>query len=145
MCLGPDGSSRFYDLLFRRQWPHFYAFDLLALEGDDLRERCLIERKRRLKAIIPHAADSRVRYVDHIIGRGVDLFREVCRRDLEGIVAKWRNGRYESDGISTSWIKIKNSEYSQVTGRREILEARSDRQRVSRRGARPPTLRLRAS
>src|SRR6476620_2628007 len=33
VCLGPDGHSRFYDLLFRREWPSFYAFDVLELEG----------------------------------------------------------------------------------------------------------------
>jgi ATP-dependent DNA ligase len=50
ICLGPDGRRRFYDLLFRREWPSFYAFDLLALEHEAFRDRPLIERKRRLNA-----------------------------------------------------------------------------------------------
>jgi hypothetical protein len=62
-------------------------------------------------------------------------------RDLEGVVAKWTQGRYERDGVSTSWIKIKNPEYSQIVGRRELFEARSDYRRRSDRLS--PVLRLR--
>ena len=58
--------------------------------------------------------------------RGVELFREVCRRDLEGIVAKWKHGTYLS-GDQTSWIKIKNPEYSQAIGRWEQFERRQRR------------------
>ena len=36
-CLGPDGRTRFHDLLFRREWPFFYAFDVLSIDGRDLR------------------------------------------------------------------------------------------------------------
>jgi bifunctional non-homologous end joining protein LigD len=95
--------------------PHFFAFDLVEFEDEDLCARPLIERKRRLKAILLRPG-SRLRYVDHVVGRGIDLFREACRRDLEGIVGKWRNGRYETDGASTSWVKIKNPAYSQMVG-----------------------------
>jgi bifunctional non-homologous end joining protein LigD len=91
VCLGPDGRSGFYELLFRREWPSFYAFDLLEFEDEDLRAQPLVARKRRLKAL-PRSG-SPVLYVDHIVGRGVDLFREACRRDLEGIVRKWRGVR----------------------------------------------------
>jgi bifunctional non-homologous end joining protein LigD len=142
VCVGQDGRSRFYDLLFRREWPSFFAFDLLELEGEDLRPFPLIQRKRRLKAILPRSG-SRVLYVDHIVGRGSDLFREACRRDLEGIVGKWRDGRYETDGVSTSWVKVKNPTYSQMEGRREVFETRTDRRRRSRAGWQQPTLRLR--
>jgi bifunctional non-homologous end joining protein LigD len=53
VCLDRDGRSNFYKLLFRRDWPYFYAFDLLSVEGEDLRYRPLEERKRRLGAIMP--------------------------------------------------------------------------------------------
>jgi bifunctional non-homologous end joining protein LigD len=89
LCLASDGRSLFNRLLFRRDWPHFIAFDVLSIDGEDLRERPLVERKRRLLAIMPRI-DSRLLYLDHVAGRGVDLYRQVCRRDLEGIVAKWR-------------------------------------------------------
>ena len=35
-CLGPDGRTRFHDLLFRREQPYFYAFDVLEIDGEDL-------------------------------------------------------------------------------------------------------------
>jgi ATP-dependent DNA ligase len=56
----------------------------------------------------------------------VDLFDHVCRDDCEGIVAKWARGRYHADGVQTSWLKIKNPNYSQMTGRREVFERRRD-------------------
>jgi ATP-dependent DNA ligase len=81
-------------------------------------------------------------YVDHLKTRGLDLFREACERDLEGIVAKWSQGRYETDGVSTSWLKIKNPTYSQMSGRREVFDLRRDQRQRSRGVSRAPLLRL---
>ena len=82
----------FYDLLRHRSRAAFVAFDITELNGRDLRDLPLIERKRILyKNVRSH---RRVLVPQHIDGRGVKLYREVCRRDLEGIVAKWRHGRY---------------------------------------------------
>jgi bifunctional non-homologous end joining protein LigD len=89
---GSDGRSLFNRLLFRRDWPHFVAFDVLSMNGTDLRDRALLERKRRLRAIMPRI-DSRLVYMDHLVRRGVELFAAVCATDLEGIVAKWRETR----------------------------------------------------
>jgi len=142
VCLDANGRSNFYNLLFRRDWPYFFAFDLLSVDGEDLTARPLAERKRRLRRIMP-TIECRLLYVDHVEARGVDLFREACRRDLEGIVAKWRRGPYHSDGVQTSWLKLKNPEYSQMTGRRELFERRSNR--ITHRRARrwsAPTLSL---
>jgi bifunctional non-homologous end joining protein LigD len=100
------GNSNFYNLLFRREGAFFCAFDLLAVDGEDLRARPLLERKRRLRRLMPRV-ESRLRHVDHVEARGVDLFREACRRDLEGIVAKWQDGPYHGDGVQTSWLKKK--------------------------------------
>jgi bifunctional non-homologous end joining protein LigD len=122
-CLEPDGRSHFNKLLFRREWPYFYAFDLLMLDGKDLRGLPLLERKRRLLAIMP-AVECRALYLDHLEARGRDLFRVACERDLEGIVAKWAHGTYQAEGRGTSWLKIKNPEYSQMAGRRELFEPR---------------------
>jgi bifunctional non-homologous end joining protein LigD len=47
-CLEPDGYTNFRKLLFRREWPHFYAFDVLSIDGEDLTLLPLLERKRRL-------------------------------------------------------------------------------------------------
>lgn len=81
------------------------AFDLVELDGEDLRESPLIERKRQLRRLIPAKA-SRLRYVDHIAGRGRALFAAACRRDLEGVVAKWAHGTYQRD-LATSWLKTR--------------------------------------
>jgi bifunctional non-homologous end joining protein LigD len=92
VCLDADGRSNFHKLMFRRDWPYFYAFDPLSVDGENIRDRPLRERKRRLRAIMPRIP-SRLQYVDQVRRRGRDLFREACRRDLEGIVAKWRTAR----------------------------------------------------
>ena len=61
------------------------------LNGRDLRQLPLVERKARLKVIMPRV-QSRVRCVDHIARTGSEFYRLVCERDLEGIVAKWKRG-----------------------------------------------------
>ena len=136
VCLDDEGRPQFDQLFRRRDEPYFCAFDLPCLEGQDLRCLPLIERKRLLRNVVPRS-DSRLLYVNHIESKGVELFREVCRRDLEGIVAKWNRGTYVS-GDQTSWIKIKNPAYSQMVGRWEQLqrkrtgrESRSILQRAS--------------
>ena len=88
--------------------------------------------------------DSRLRYVDHLAGRGRDLFREACRHDLEGIVGKWAHGPYYDDGVSTSWIKVKNPDDTRSVGRRELFE-RGPSMRRHRREFRAPILRLQPS
>ena len=105
-------------------WPHFYAFDVLSIEGEDLTSLPLIERKRRLLRIIP-TIETRLLYLDHIEHRGCDLFRVACERDLEGIVGKWAAGTYRTDGCATSWLKIKNREYSQMRDRHQLFASRT--------------------
>jgi bifunctional non-homologous end joining protein LigD len=132
VCLDDDGRSNFHKLLFRRDWPFFFAFDILMVDGEDLRDRRLVERKRRLRLVMPRI-ESRLRLVESINARGVALFDAVCRHDLEGIVAKWRRGPYSKDGVTTSWIKIKNPDYSQIVDRHELFEARrGQRSRTSK-------------
>jgi hypothetical protein len=75
---------QFNQLFYRRGQQYFYAFDAPYLDGRDLRELPLIERKRILQRIVPRS-DSRLLYVGHIATRGVDLFREVCRQDLKSV------------------------------------------------------------
>ena len=117
--LDEQGKPRFYDLMRRHTPQHYYAFDLLWLDGRDLRELPLIERKRRLKRLIRPP----VLYADHIEGRGVDLFEATCGRDLEGIVAKLAAGRYEP--AAPTWVKIKNPAYSQAEGRADFFAVTS--------------------
>lgn len=119
VCLGPDGRAQFNMLLYRRQEPHFYAFDCLWLNGRDLRQLPLIERKRILRGIVP-PQPSRLLYVDHVDATGVKFFQAVCGMDLEGIVAKLKSAPYGTE--PPSWVKIKNPAYSQAEGRREKFD-----------------------
>jgi ATP-dependent DNA ligase len=64
----------------------------------------LIERKKRLKAIVP-ASPSFFFYVDHIEEKGKDLFALACANDLEGIVAKPKQAPY--DAKRTKWFKLR--------------------------------------
>ena len=124
VCLSEDGHPQFYELLYRRNEPFFLAFDLLYLNGADLRELPLHERKRRLRKVIARSKSSRVRFSDHIETSGRDMFRAACRMDLEGVVAKLKHAPYIADQRRSTWIKIKNPDYTQAEGRRELFEQR---------------------
>ena len=80
VCPDDDGKPNFHKLVFRRDWPFFYAFDVLELDGLDLRRMPLVHRKRLLKGIMP-TVESRVRYVEHIEEGGCDFYRLACDRD----------------------------------------------------------------
>jgi bifunctional non-homologous end joining protein LigD len=123
VCLKADGGSDFHRLLFRRDWPYFFAFDLLTLDGNDLRCLPLLARKRALRRLMPRY-ESRLRYVDHVAERGRDFFDLACAHDAEGVVGKWASGVYHVDGTTTSWLKVKNAAYTQAIGRHELFEAR---------------------
>ncbi len=123
-CLDDDGRSDFHALMLRRAEPYFVAFDLLMLDGEDLRAAPLVQRKQALRRVVPRGAE-RLRFLGHVVGRGVELFRTVCERDLEGIVAKRRDGIY--DAKATTWLKVKNASYSQARDRHELFEPRRRR------------------
>jgi len=101
VCLDGRGRSNFKRLLFRHEWPYIHAFDFLAADGKDLREWPLIERKRRLRRLIP-SVPTRLLYVDHVEAPGRGFFKLACAHDLEGIVGKLASGRYHADGKSTN-------------------------------------------
>ena len=128
VCLDPDGRSQFNDLLYRRRDPHYYAFDLLWLNGRDLRDQPLLKRKEILRGIIPQAP-SRILYSDHLEREGEQLFDFTCQYDLEGVVAKWKHGSYLPNSSATTWIKVKNPAYSQMDGRSEQFEKQQRRVR----------------
>ncbi len=92
VCLDEIGRSQFDRLLFRRGDPFFYAFDLLWLNGEDLRGLPLIERKMRLRFLVKGA--QRILYLDHLEENGCGLFERVCAIDMEGIVAKPKLSTY---------------------------------------------------
>jgi bifunctional non-homologous end joining protein LigD len=85
----------------------FYAFDLLHLNGRDLRKKPLIERKRALKTLIETLGGSRsVQYSEHVQGNGEKVFQAMCRAGQEGMIAKRSDAPYR-EGRVGSWLKIK--------------------------------------
>jgi len=81
-----------------------FAFDLLAVDGHDLRDVALLERKRLLRMVLPPAGV--LRYADHIEERGEELFDQVRNMKLEGIMAKRADAPYRA-GRSSQWLKLK--------------------------------------
>ncbi len=82
----------------------FYAFDLLAFGGLDLRDLPLLARKAVLREVLPTVGP--VRYSDHIATQGEAMYEQVTDMRLEGLVAKKADSPYRS-GRSTSWYKIR--------------------------------------
>jgi bifunctional non-homologous end joining protein LigD len=93
--------------------------DLLWLNDKDLRQLPLLDRKRKLEQLVKKAECSGILYAHHIVANGVGLFEEICARDLEGIIAKRKNGVCRDDG--NDWLKIKNPKYSRAEGRHKLL------------------------
>jgi bifunctional non-homologous end joining protein LigD len=83
----------------------YIAFDLLELDGEDLTGLPLIERKTRLKGLLPDGR-QRIRYSEHIKGKGETLLRSFCEAGLEGVISKQADGRY-AGSRSGGWLKTK--------------------------------------
>ena len=81
-----------------------FLFDLLGFEDLDLRPLPLAQRKRLLRKLLPDLGP--LRYVDHIEGRGEEMFRGVRELGLEGVMAKRADSPYRS-GRSRDWIKLR--------------------------------------
>src|SRR5690606_34132350 len=94
-AMGSPGSS---DLLF-------FAFDLLHLDGWDLRQAPLTERKGVLERLLEDAP-SVIRYSDHIAGSGPAFHEQACALGLEGIISKRASAPY-GGGRTRSWLKVK--------------------------------------
>jgi bifunctional non-homologous end joining protein LigD len=84
-----------------------FAFDLLHLDGQDLRRRPLMERRALLRRLIQPDPRCPIQFSDHLEGDGVRFFKAAAELGLEGIVSKKVASRYRS-GPSRSWLKIKN-------------------------------------
>jgi bifunctional non-homologous end joining protein LigD len=85
----------------------YYVFDLLHLDGRDLRPLPLEERKTILRKLIPEKKrPGQVRYSEHVVGRGGELHRTACRSQLEGLISKRRTSPYVS-GRGRDWLKSK--------------------------------------
>jgi bifunctional non-homologous end joining protein LigD len=90
--------------------PHrlvMFGFDLLYIDNQDLRRSPLMERRDRLRQMIPVDARSAIQFSDHYDGEGAELFQRACAMGLEGIVSKRALSPYKS-GPSKFWLKTKN-------------------------------------
>jgi bifunctional non-homologous end joining protein LigD len=83
----------------------YVAFDLLELDGEDLRGLPLTERKTKLREILPEGS-HRIRYSEHIEGNGEKLLHSFCDAGLEGVISKKKDGRYIGSR-SGGWLKTK--------------------------------------
>jgi bifunctional non-homologous end joining protein LigD len=83
-----------------------YAFDLIELNGDDLRRDPLEVRKATLASVLAKSG-SGIRFNEHIEGDGPTVFAHACKLSLEGIVSKRKDSAYRS-GRSPDWLKMKN-------------------------------------
>ena len=77
----------------------YYAFDLLYLDGLDLRRVALEQRKQLLQDRIRRTLAQSIHFSDHYAEKGLDLFEAAKQRGLEGIVAKKRNSAYEEEAF----------------------------------------------
>ncbi len=127
VALNRDGKPVFRDLIRGQGFLAFAAFDLLWLEGRDLRPLPLSERKRMLGNLLPKDTGSLYKILT-LEEHGRALFSAIKKMDLEGIVAKRKGDPY---GSATSWYKIPNPEYSRGEERVDQFRLR-ERRRVER-------------
>lgn len=110
VLLDDQGRSNFQQLQ-NYQHTHegnlaYYVFDLLFLNGEDLRALPLIKRKEKLETLLKDHPCDYVRFSDHVEKKGIAFFNEAKKFDLEGIIAKKKQSGYHSTR-SKEWLKIK--------------------------------------
>jgi bifunctional non-homologous end joining protein LigD len=112
VILGVDGIADFNALHSGKQNAEvqFCAFDVLALDGEDLRDLPLSMRKSNLDRLLRGRPDGIFVNPFEIGAIGPDLFRAACNMGLEGLVSK-RSDRPYRGGKSPHWIKVKNREH----------------------------------
>ena len=111
VVLSGDGTSSFADLqaAFQEGSKHamtYFAFDLLHLDGRNLRDLPLTDRKSILQSVLGQASQDTIRMSEHIPGEGKQIFAKACELGTEGIISKLSDSRYTS-GRSGSWLKSK--------------------------------------
>jgi bifunctional non-homologous end joining protein LigD len=115
VALDEDGVSHFQLLqnALRHEAKLLYcAFDLMFHNGEDLRGRPLLERKDRLKSILPR--HNIIAFSRHRKTNGTKFFEEAERKGLEGIMAKRADSTYMSGSRTDNWLKIKTSRRQEV-------------------------------
>jgi bifunctional non-homologous end joining protein LigD len=90
----------------------YYVFDLLFLNGKDLRGLPLLDRKRLLRSALPRS--TTIRFSKHVKRYGVRAFHAAERQGLEGIMGKLVQSRYHSGRRTRDWVKIKTARRQEV-------------------------------
>jgi bifunctional non-homologous end joining protein LigD len=83
----------------------FYAFDLLVDRSEDITRLPNIERKDRLKSLLAGIPPP-ILFGDHVLGRGEELFQEICKQGGEGVIAKRADAPYRGER-TRNWLKVK--------------------------------------
>src|SRR3954452_23503381 len=112
VAVDPQGRPSFQVLQNRktlgRDWTVvYYAFDLLNLDGEDLQQIALHERKARLRKLISDSGSNILRYSAELSGTPTAVIRSVGAAGLEGVVAKRRDSLYRAGTRVTTWLKLK--------------------------------------
>lgn len=108
----PDGTTNYQDLqnIFgdpRGRSLYYYAFDLLHLDGRDLIQAPLEERKQVLADLLSgKKVSQRIRFSEHMAGNGPAFFQQACNMGVEGIISKRRDQPYRA-GRGYDWLKVK--------------------------------------
>ena len=109
-----------FDALHRRHKATdamLYAFDLLELNGKDLRPLPLVERKAKLTKLLVRSSAG-IAFNEHTDENGATVFEHACKLGLEGIVSKRLTAPYRS-GPSRDWLKVKNPDSPAMLRARE--------------------------
>jgi bifunctional non-homologous end joining protein LigD len=135
IALSEEGNGSFQLLQNRGRIPDdnsliFYAFDILNLDGRNVRELALTDRRKIVQRLIAQAGEP-IRFSSTLQGQPADVLAEVKRLGLEGIIAKKPGSRYEVGQRSGSWLKLKcvNEQefviggYTQPKGSRDFFGA----------------------
>lgn len=128
VVLDREGKSSF-QLLQNYSHTHqgplvYYVFDLLELDGKNLRNLPLVERKKLLKALL--GKQKNVKYSDHVEEKGKSFFSAAKKAGLEGMIAKRTDSPYTDGARGKDWLKVKAHLQQEVviTGFTEPLHAR---------------------
>jgi bifunctional non-homologous end joining protein LigD len=134
-----NGASNFDSLRSAMRWRSneiiLYAFDLLHLDGNDLRRQTLLERRSKLRWLLGVDAESPIQFSEEFDGDGDTLLKACAEHQLEGVVSKHTMSRYQS-GRSKTWLKTKcfiestfvvvGTDHDPKTGAPRALLARND-------------------
>lgn len=115
VAVGEEGVSHFQLLqnALRHEATLLYcAFDLMFADAEDLRKLPLLERKKRLRTILPR--HKLIQFSKHRKGSGTKFFAEAERKHLEGIMAKRADSPYASGSRTADWLKVKTTQRQEV-------------------------------